>query len=193
MLIDRYDLEVTTPPCEPGAERLTAVARLVTDISDALPYLNAALRGAVYNRGAPALIWKKAGHSVAFHPYKIAVSNVADRDDAEDEVERVTDLVNRTWARRDAIEPDHEMHRRPGHLDVYRRLPQTNCKECGQPTCYTFALKLVAGQVTLDDCPVIHEEHYEQQLAELQALAGHDVPAIGPREGERSSHVETNT
>ena len=31
MLIERYDLEVTTPPCEPGAERFSAIARLVTE------------------------------------------------------------------------------------------------------------------------------------------------------------------
>ena len=80
--IENYDLEVSTPPCEPGAERFTAIARLLTDIREALPYLNATLRGAVYNAAAPALTWKKGGHNVAFHPYQIAVSNVQDRDAA---------------------------------------------------------------------------------------------------------------
>ncbi len=47
MLIEHYDLDVFTPPCEPGAERFAAIARLVVDISEALPYLNATLRGAV--------------------------------------------------------------------------------------------------------------------------------------------------
>ncbi len=49
MLIDGYDIEVFTPPCEPGAERFAARARLTTDISVVLPYLNATLRGAVYH------------------------------------------------------------------------------------------------------------------------------------------------
>ena len=31
MLIEHYDLEVFTPPCEPGAERYSAVARLTTE------------------------------------------------------------------------------------------------------------------------------------------------------------------
>ena len=48
MLIEKYDLEVFTPPCEPGAERFAARARLLVDISEVLPYLNATLRGAVY-------------------------------------------------------------------------------------------------------------------------------------------------
>ena len=48
MLIEKYDLQLLTPPCEPGAERFTAKARLITDIREVLPYLNATLRGAVY-------------------------------------------------------------------------------------------------------------------------------------------------
>lgn len=43
MLIEKYDLDVFTPPCEPGAERYSAV--LTVDISGVLPYLNATRRG----------------------------------------------------------------------------------------------------------------------------------------------------
>ena len=182
MLIEKYDLEVTTPPCEPGAERFSAIARLVTDIREVLPYLNATLRGAVYSAAAPALTWKKGGHNIAFHPYQIAVSNVEDRDAAIREVEGLVKLVNRTWEGHAEIEPDHEMHRRPGPMDIYKLLPQTNCKACGQPTCYTFALKLTVGQTTLADCPVIQEPGYAGQWAQLQDLLPEDMPAIGRRE-----------
>lgn len=66
MLIDHYDLEVFTPPCEPGAERYSGVARLTVDISEVLPYLNATLKGAVYHREASALTWKKGGITSLF-------------------------------------------------------------------------------------------------------------------------------
>lgn len=182
MLIEKYDLEVFTPPCEPEAERFSAVARLVTDISDALPYLNAALRGAVYNAAAPALTWKKAGHNITFQPYQIAISNVEDRDAAIAEVEGLIRLVNRTWERREEIEPDYEMHRRPVPLDLYKLLPQTNCKACGQATCFIFATKLALGQVELDACPAVQEPEYADRLAQLQDMLAVDMPAVGPRE-----------
>jgi ArsR family metal-binding transcriptional regulator len=182
MLIDKYDLEVFTPPCEPGTERFSAIARLVTDIREVLPYLNATLRGAVYNAAAPALTWKKGGHNVAFHPYQIAVSNVQDRDAAIKEVKGLIKLLNRTWERREEIEPDHEMHRRPGLIETYKLLPQTNCKVCGQPTCYTFAIKLTLGQVKLDDCPVLQEPEYASQWAQVRSMLAEDMPAIGRRE-----------
>ena len=100
MLIDKYDLNVFTPPCDPGAERYSAIARVTTDISNVLPYLNATLRGAVYHRAANALTWKKGGHNIAFHAYEIATSNVEDRDAALKEIKGLIELVNRTWERR---------------------------------------------------------------------------------------------
>jgi len=178
MLIEKYDLEVFTPPCEPGAERFSAIVRLVTDIREVFPHLNATLRGAVYNAAAPAVSWTKAGHYVIFHPYQIAISNVEDRDAAIKEVEGLVKLVNRTWERRGEIEPDYEMHRRPGPVEIYKLLPQTNCGQCGQPTCFTFALKLAAAQVHLEDCPPLLEPQYADRLARLQAIVI-EAPAIG--------------
>jgi len=75
MLINTYQLDVFTPPCDPGAERYAAIGRLTVDISPVMPYLNATLRGAVYHPGAKSLTWKKAGHHIAFNPYEIALSN----------------------------------------------------------------------------------------------------------------------
>lgn len=43
-------------------------------------------------------------------------------------------------------------------LEIYKLLPQTNCKECGYPTCLAFAMKLAAKQVELKDCPYVSEE-----------------------------------
>jgi ArsR family metal-binding transcriptional regulator len=178
MLIKKYDLEVFTPPCEPGAERYAAKALLADDISDVLPYLNATLRGAIYHREAQALTWKKGGHNLAFHAREIATSNVADRDVAVKELAGLVDLVNRTWARRDEIEPSYETRQRPAPMAVYQLLPQTNCRECGEPTCFTFALKLVAAQKTPADCPPLQDPANAAQLAALEALLP-GAPAIG--------------
>ncbi|MEE9581443.1 MAG: acetyl-CoA decarbonylase/synthase complex subunit gamma [Acidimicrobiia bacterium] len=43
-------------------------------------------------------------------------------------------------------------------IQIYKMLPQTNCKECGFPTCLAFSMKLAAKQVELDDCPYVTEE-----------------------------------
>jgi ArsR family metal-binding transcriptional regulator len=177
MLIEDYDLEVFTPPCEPGAERFSAIARLATDISEVLPYLNATLRGAVYNAAAKALTWKKGGRNIAFHSYKIAAGNLADRAEAEQVIRGLVNTVNRTWERREEIAPDYEIHQRPTPMAVYKLLPQTNCKGCGEPTCFSFALKLAASQKKVADCPPLFEPGCADRLAALQAIVI-EAPAI---------------
>ena len=53
-------------------------------------------------------------------------------------------------------------------IQIYKLLPQTNCKDCGFPTCLAFAMKLAAKQVELAECPHISEEA-EEQLSEAAA------------------------
>lgn len=53
-------------------------------------------------------------------------------------------------------------------IQIYKMLPQTNCKECGFPTCLAFAMKLAAKQVELGSCPYVSEES-KKQLAESSA------------------------
>ena len=39
--------------------------------------------------------------------------------------------------------------------DIVKKLPEggkKNCKECGLPTCFAFAMKLASGGITLDKC-----------------------------------------
>ena len=53
-------------------------------------------------------------------------------------------------------------------IQIYKLLPQTNCKECGFPTCLAFAMKLAAKQVELSACPYVSEES-KAQLSESAA------------------------
>jgi len=53
-------------------------------------------------------------------------------------------------------------------IQIYKMLPQTNCKECGFPTCLAFAMKLAAKQVELGSCPYVSEAS-KKQLAESAA------------------------
>ncbi len=53
-------------------------------------------------------------------------------------------------------------------IQIYKLLPQTNCKECSFPTCLAFAMKLAAKQVELSACPYVSEES-KVQLAESSA------------------------
>ena len=53
-------------------------------------------------------------------------------------------------------------------IQIFKLLPKTNCKECGEPTCLAFAMKLASGKAELTLCPYISEEA-KSQLAEAAA------------------------
>jgi ArsR family metal-binding transcriptional regulator len=175
MLVNGYELEVFTPPCSPGSVRFAARAQLDANISAVMPYLNAVLEGAKYNPAAGALGWRKADHNVVFQAHEIAVGNLADRDAARAEVDELIAIVNQIWGRRDEIVPSHRPHVRLTVMSVYKLLPQTNCRACAQPSCWGFAVKLVAGQENADRCSVLEDAGYERQrreLTEMLAAAG---------------------
>ncbi len=43
-------------------------------------------------------------------------------------------------------------------LDVYRKLPRTNCGKCSSGTCMSFAIQLLRRIVSLSECPDLDEE-----------------------------------
>lgn len=53
-------------------------------------------------------------------------------------------------------------------LQIYKLLPNKNCKECGFQTCLAFAMKLAAGQANLEDCPYVTDE-VKRKLGEASA------------------------
>ncbi|MET1125220.1 MAG: (Fe-S)-binding protein [Archaeoglobaceae archaeon] len=56
-------------------------------------------------------------------------------------------------------------------MDVYKFLPKTNCKKCGEATCMSFAFKLLNREKSLEDCkPLFEEKKYERQREKLIEL-----------------------
>ena len=53
-------------------------------------------------------------------------------------------------------------------IEIFKLLPKTNCKDCGEPTCLAFAMKLAAGKAELSACPSVSEEA-KAKLSEASA------------------------
>ncbi|UCG09979.1 MAG: acetyl-CoA decarbonylase/synthase complex subunit gamma [Dehalococcoidia bacterium] len=67
-------------------------------------------------------------------------------------------------------------------IEIYKLLPQTNCKECGEPTCLAFAMKLAAGKTELALCPTVSEE----AKAKLAEAAAPPIRVVTVGTGERA-------
>jgi acetyl-CoA decarbonylase/synthase complex subunit gamma len=68
-------------------------------------------------------------------------------------------------------------------LDVYKLLPRTNCKECGEENCMAFATKLVNREVPIEKCaPLVTKEYgkpYKQLKEVLKPAVKEIVVGVG--------------
>jgi len=46
-------------------------------------------------------------------------------------------------------------------IEIYKKLPKTNCGKCGVPTCMAFALKVKNAHLKIWDCPYVTKENAE--------------------------------
>ncbi len=74
-------------------------------------------------------------------------------------------------------------------IDIYKLLPKTNCKECGEENCMAFATKLVNREVNLEKCPPLLEEKNKAAYQKLWELLKPPVKEIIIGAGKRAAKI----
>jgi len=74
-------------------------------------------------------------------------------------------------------------------MDVYKLLPGTNCKECGESSCMAFASLLMERKKEVDDCPILSEEKYKGKKEKLIDLLSPPVREVTIGTGERAARI----
>jgi len=161
MLLSGYTLEIFRSKCNAGAQTLHCFAHLNEDVGEALPYLNAVLGGFSYIIDPPTLTLKNSGKLITIHSRKIAVNALQDEDQAEKIVAWLQREINSAWENRDSTEPSTSGAKQPSMMDVLKLLPKTNCRECVEPTCMVFAVRVIEGAKDHTNCPALQGENRE--------------------------------
>ena len=157
------------------------IAEISDEIHEAFPYLNATLKGCIYNHPALTLTIKKDGKLFTLHAHHITLAKIEDEKEAEEILKWLKDLINETYENRDKIEPNYSKGAELKALDIFKLLPGTSCKKCGELTCLAFAVKLVGQDIEITKCiPLFSEEYQEKRkvLFELLQAAGYDIPPM---------------
>jgi ArsR family metal-binding transcriptional regulator len=159
MLLTGYREEISRPTCNNTFQSLHCIAFLDEDISGALPYLNAILGGDSYIKDPPSVTFKSQGKLITVHSRKIAVNALRDEAEAHSILEWIKQEINNAWDNRATIVPKFDDKSKPHILEIYKLLPKTNCRKCGQPTCMMFASLATEGVKGYGDCPEMAAEH----------------------------------
>jgi len=164
---------VVLVPCVADKSRIRFIAHLGGDLAPVFPYLNTLMHEASYNTRAAALTFMDGHRLVALYGRRVVVAKADDLVDAWRTLEAIRCRAGDAWARRASIEPNYEMRQRPPALEVFKRLPKTNCGACGQASCLAFAVMVYEGEISPSRCrPVFEGEFGYLRDALVEVCAG---------------------
>jgi ArsR family metal-binding transcriptional regulator len=169
---------VVLAPCVADETKIRLIAHLGGNLAPVLPYLNAVWTHASYIPAAETLTFMDGHRMIALYPRRITIAKADEIVDAWLTLERLRRQLNETWARRAEIEPSSATRRKPPPLELFKRLPRTNCGRCGEPSCLAFAARLWSGEVRVARCTPVHEPaNRTLREALLEICAGLGLPA----------------
>lgn len=162
---------IKTLPClaEPG--KIIVIGKPGHSLAEVIPYM-ATLPGVIaYNPEALTLTFRRQPGFLTLYPDQVYITQVRDSKEGLDLLSALKDAINATWNYRQSLIPATEKKQAPRHLDIYALLPQTNCKQCGEPTCLAFAVNLILHKRVLEECtPLENDAAFYDRRATLEAM-----------------------
>jgi ArsR family metal-binding transcriptional regulator len=178
MLISKIEI-LQILPCIADPEKIRIIAEFDNDIREIFPYLNAIIDDAIYNPNFPTINFKKEERMITLYPKQAFVAKVNDEKDAKEICEWLKNLINDTYFRKDEITPSYERKKKLSPSDIYKLLPQTNCKRCGEIKCFAFAFKVAKEEKNIILCSELFSGNYNEKrdlLLQLLKSAGYSIP-----------------
>jgi ArsR family metal-binding transcriptional regulator len=173
-------------PCVADEVRIRLIAHISGDLGPIMPYLNAVMPSGLYCPAGPTFTFMEGPRMISLYSHRITLAKADEIVDAWRTLERIRVWVNETWQRRETISPRHVTRQRPPAMEVYKRLPGTNCRACGEKTCMAFALRLWQGEVPPSRCePVFEGEFRHLRPALLAVCEGLGIDFVGEDVGRK--------
>lgn len=157
-------------PCVADEVRVRLVAHISGDLGPVMPYLNATMGGGLYCPDGPTFTFMEGSRMISLYSRRITIAKADEIVDAWRVLERIRVLGNEVWQRRETISPCYTTRHRPPALEVYKRLPGTNCRACGEKTCMAFALRLWKAEVSPAKCEPVFAGQFSHLLPALLTI-----------------------
>jgi ArsR family metal-binding transcriptional regulator len=157
MTLESYTRKLLKAECNPNIESLYCFAEFDEDLSVVFPYLRKRFVQAEYSEKAPFLLFRVGGKKVSLFSHKIMINPVKDEKEADTILEFVIGAINSAWERKREIKKEESPLTMADSLEIFRMLPQSNCKECGQESCMSFSILAAEGVKGPYDCPRLND------------------------------------
>jgi ArsR family metal-binding transcriptional regulator len=138
------------------------------------------IRGGAYRPDPPVLAIEEEHRLVAISPKEIVISRAKDLMDMWIILRTTVELFITAWEHRSSLEPEREPRIGIGAIEVFKRLPATNCGMCNNYSCMEFAAGLIAGRCRIEQCTPLYNGGDSRYLESLNWLMRAIGLAPGP-------------
>jgi ArsR family metal-binding transcriptional regulator len=157
-------------PCIADSSKFRAVADMEPPPGEILKILEPLFpRGKYSDRKSSLIIRNGEIITTLYGSGKVSMRMIKNEDEPKEELERLKGIINEAIAK--GVPPAPVEKIKVEIMDIYKNLPQTNCGKCNEQGCYTFAIKLMAGETNLDKCPPLKERTYAANQERLEILS----------------------
>jgi len=132
---------------------LGAHFKLDNNVRQLFPYINATFQDAKFYDQPEYVQFNMDGIHCTLYPNDVIAAPFTEQDQALKFVKRLFDFLNDLYVNKDSLKPNFKKYSPVSVFDIFKLLPQTNCKECGYPTCMAFAAAISKSETTPDKCP----------------------------------------
>jgi ArsR family metal-binding transcriptional regulator len=166
-------------PCIADPTKIRVIIKIGRDHSGLFPYMKGYLKKGIYLKDLPSFSFKKEGKNIAIYRDSIAITKLNDEHEVIRELRSISSLIQDVILKKGKTEPDYSSGRDISPGALYKLLPKTNCKQCGEETCLVFALKLINNERVITECiPLFTEGFKNERGLMLNQLTeyGFDIP-----------------
>jgi ArsR family metal-binding transcriptional regulator len=154
-------------PCIADKTKFRIIARAEPPLGGALKLLEPLFPRARYSEKIGALIIQRGNILItAYSTGNITMTMIGSEEEAKKIMEDLRKTVNEAIVK--GVTPVPREKIRVDHAEIYEYLPKTNCKICGEQSCYAFAIRLMRKETTLDKCTPLLEPKYATNLEHLR-------------------------
>jgi ArsR family metal-binding transcriptional regulator len=159
-------------PCIADSSKFRVIANIAPPLGGTLRILEPLFPRGKYSDKIGALIIQKGEIiTTIYGTGKVTMTMIKSEGEARESLQNLKNTINEAIAKGVVPAPREKVRVEP--MEIYKYLPQTNCGKCGEQSCYTFAIKLMGGEVTLEKCTPLKEPEYATNFEQLQVLCAY--------------------
>jgi ArsR family metal-binding transcriptional regulator len=159
-------------PCVADPSMSRIIANMTPPLGGILKILEPLFpRSRYVDRKRSLMIQKDETIITIYSSGKVSIGMIKDETEAKKVLEELRNSINE--AIKIGVVPVPIEKPKLEVMEIYRYLPQINCGICKEKDCHSFAVKLMAGEVTLDKCKLLKEAKYAANQEHLQVLTAY--------------------